>query len=256
MKSRLLCLYFTAAFTTMFLAGKYIISRDAASDSVPRPLSRKLQQFASFDPLASLLNVKDQQQQSLMHMMSGRRGADDITESLASLPAGLDMAEAVLLEAQQTSQDSGNAVVNPDQARLHSLSRSQALAKSRSHQHSANPVTAYTPPPVGPQQSPDRSLNSTAASSKPGDIAINGAVPEGSQDCTETLSQDAIMLCLVEELASLNTEVQALAAKVPFSQASMRPAACFGVLRHPSVCWLPFMLRAQLSCQSRCGLCR
>ena len=188
--------------------------------------------------------------------MSGHRGDDDITESLASLPAGLDMAEAVLLEPQQTSRDSVNAVDNPDQARLHSMSRSQALTKSRSQQHSANPVTAYTPPPVGPQQSPDRSLYSTAALSKPGDPAISGIVPEGSHDCTETLSQDAMMLCLVRVLANLNAEVQALAAKVPFSQASMRPAACFCGPWYPSGCSLSHVQGSGLPCQSRCGLCR
>ena len=224
MRIRLLCLYFTAACTCMLLAGRYIISRDAAFDSVPR-LSRKLQNFSLFDPLASLLNVREQQQQSLMHSMSGHRGADDITESLNSLSAGLDMAEAVLLEPQQTLREPVDAVGNPEQARLHSMSRSQALAKSRSQQQSSNLATAYTPPPVGPQQSLDRSLYNTTALSKPGDPAINGAVPEGSQACTGNLSQDAMMSCLVRELANLNTEVQALAAKEPFSQASMIPAA-------------------------------
>lgn len=162
------------------------------------PARRQLQLFSLFDPLASLFSAQEQQEHSLMHMMSSHRATDSILEHSNADPVGVDMAETILEDQVRDLSES------PQHARLHSRGRSQALAKSKpnsqpphqgcgtSHTPAAQPVSELTSSNVSELLSNDESALSAPA------------------DCATLIEHGAVLSCLVSRLASLNAELEAL----------------------------------------------
>lgn len=199
------CLLLTVCLAAGMAACRIIITDKTTHQKLPR---RELQQFSLFDPLADILNAQDQQEHSLMHTMSGHGTAGSISEALAAEPAGLDMAEAVLQDQHQV--DPGNT---PQQARLHSLSRSQALAKSRPQALTQSTTTQSTPPPVPPGQAGFEIEDAEEPDIMEGQGGRRNESSGGTGDCTGSHEANATLACLVRKLASLNAELEALSRK-------------------------------------------
>lgn len=83
---------------------------------------------------------------SLMHMMSGHKAADSIPEYSSTDQAALDMAEATFQDQHQVPVY--DLSISPQKVRLHSLSCTHALAKSKAQPSDKSSHTAHTPPPV------------------------------------------------------------------------------------------------------------
>ena len=175
------------------------------------PARRQLQQWSLFDPLADLLSAQEQQKHSLMHMISGHRATDSIPEYSSSNPFGLDVAEAMLEDQPQVQVNDLNK--SPQHARLHSLARSQALAKSKSGSQppDASSSTAHTGPPTSavlPESEPAGRNASTL-------LSKGGSPSPASPDCTALIEHEAVLSCLIRRLAALNAELEALSTSSP-----------------------------------------
>ena len=196
----LLTIYLAATVAHGIEPGLRISSTDASA-------RRQLHLISLFDPLADLLDTQDQQEHSLMHMISGHRAAGSIPEYSSTDPIGLDMAEAMLQDQHQVPVDGLSS--SPQKARLHSLSRSQALAKSKPHISDQSSYTAQTPPPVAVTQPSSKqmlTILSEGATEQLSDAGDPTAVPN---DCAALIEHDAILSCLVKKVASLNAKLSA-----------------------------------------------
>lgn len=85
---------------------------------------------------------------SLMHMMSGHKAADSIPEYSSTDQAALDMAEAMFQDQDQHQVPVYDLSISPQKVRLHSLSCTHALAKSKAQPSDQSSHTAHTPLPV------------------------------------------------------------------------------------------------------------
>ena len=173
----------------------------AAERTPPSSARRRLQLVSLFEPLASLISAQEQQEHSLMHMISSHR-ADSILESSSADPIGLAVAEAIL-EDQPQAQVNGLSE-SPQHARLRSRGRSQALAKGKPDSQ---------PPDQGSGTSYAR-----AAQPVSGMTGRNGSElfsnKEGAllapADCTALIEHEAVLSCVTSRVASLNAELEAL----------------------------------------------
>ena len=203
------------ALLTVYLAATLALGTEPGlrRSTTDAPARRQLHLFSLFDPLAELLHTQDQQEHSLMHMMSGHTAADSILEYSSTDPAGLDMAEAMLQDQHQVPVDDLSS--SPQKARLHSLSRSQALAKSKPQVSEKNSHTAQTPPPVPLAQPFSKQMLtnlSEGATEQLRDAGDPIAVPD---DCAALIEHDAILSCLVKRVASLNAKLDGLSVMLP-----------------------------------------
>ena len=166
------------------------------------PASRQLQLFSLFDPLASLFRAQEQQEHSLMHMMSSHRATDSILEYSSSDPAGQDIAEAILEDQPQVRIN--DLSKSPQHARLHSRGRSQALAKSKS---GSQPSDQGSGTSLTPAAQPVSHLTGRNGSKMLSNEESALAAPA---DCAALIEHGAVLSCLVSRLASLNDELEAL----------------------------------------------
>lgn len=129
---------FIHTLSTICLAKEMSANR-AQDEQVP---GRQLQLFSFLDPLADVLAVQEQQDHSLIHMSSGHAAAGSLMAASDS-SAGADMAEALLEDQPQSGR---RLAKTPQQARAHSLTRSEALARLRSQQPGQDTITEHAPP--------------------------------------------------------------------------------------------------------------
>ena len=188
------------------------------------PARRQLQQWSLFDPLANLLSAQEQHEHSLMHMISGHRASDSIPEYSSSNPFGLDIAEA-MLEDQPRVQ--GNDLSeSPQHARLHSLGRGQALARSKpsSQPPDEGSSTAPTAPPTSAAL-PESELAGRNASTL---LSKGEGFSPASANCAALLEHEAVLSCLIRRLARLNAELDALSISSPPQVSKFRRSSFLG----------------------------
>lgn len=224
---------------------------NAGSGTSVLPARRHLQGLSLFEPLANLISAQEQQEHSLMHMMSSHRATDSLLESSSSHsdPIGLDIAEAILEDQPQIQANDRSE--SPEHARLHSLDRSQALAKSKSsgklsHQGSS---TAHTSLPMSVTAVSELSGRNLTELLSTGERVV--APPA---DCAALIEHEAVRSCLISRLASLNAELEALSAGFR-PQASIGGASAFQdvlLLQAASSFWVAWRRRSR-TCRELLG---
>ena len=185
------------------------------------PARRHLQGLSFFDPLANLINVQEQQEHSLMHMMSSHRATDSILEHPTSDSVGLDIAEAILEDQPQVRAN--NRSESPQHGKLHSLGCSQAVVKSMSRGElldRGSSTTHQAPPKIATAVSELSDRNSSEL------LSTGRSVAAAPADCAALVEHEAVRSCLISRLAGLNAELEGLSASFQ-PQASAGGALAF-----------------------------